>query len=152
MWAKPWKLRGVQVGASWEANISAPDVAETVLFSRAGVVQDVGLAFTQNMSPVVVFTDDTSSYIWRFDASVDSYVFTEVPGGRELRCTLNRESMYNIPESDITITYINDDDDLCARYQREEYATEHVLLSPPAGTRNVSLYVCKGARLVYKLK
>lgn len=133
--------RGMQV-RTWVAYVmesrqvwvSAPGVAPSLLFTRGVDIQELALAFDNNMNPFVAFREGAlgtagSSYIWWFDSTDSTQKFTALPAGVvNPRCCVDDHRASQSGNSDVVLSYIRAGS-LYARYQRERYVTEHLLRS-----------------------
>jgi len=109
--------------------LSAENVPETVLFSRPGVEQ-VGLAFDNNMSPFVAFQDAGGIAYWSFDTGQQQFVISDYlpAGSHSPRCTLDEKRELLDSWRDIILAYLRDGN-LYYRQQRDNYGTERLLES-----------------------
>lgn len=107
--------------------LSAENVPETVLFSRPGVEQ-IGLAFDNNMAPFVAFQDEGGvAYYW-FDTSQGDFVISDYlpAGSHSPRCTLDEKRELLDSWRDIILAYLRGGN-LYYRQQRDNYGTERLL-------------------------
>lgn len=108
--------------------VSAPDVAETVLFTRPNITS-IGLSFDQNMRPFVAFSDDTGGHYWWYDSTLGAQVFSDLPAGStNLCCSMDERRERLLSVSDIILAY-NRDNNLYFRQQRDRFATEYLFAS-----------------------
>lgn len=107
--------------------LSADGVPETVLFSRPGVEQ-IGLAFDNNMSPFVAFQDAGGVAYWSFDTAQQQFVISDyLPVGcHDPRCTLDEKRELLDQYRDIILAYLRDGN-LYYRQQRDNYGIERQL-------------------------
>jgi hypothetical protein len=123
---KVWTLRAV--GASGNVYVSAFDVFETLLFSAPGI-QEVSLAFDQNMRPFVAFVQDgQAKYRW-YDSLLGTNVITTLdPLDRNPRCCMDdkRDQQTASGSNDIILAYTRSNA-LYFRQQRDRYETEYLL-------------------------
>lgn len=121
-------------GYTWTCFIRGLDIVlqrvgqpEAVLFQTSGV-EEVGLAFDQNMRPAVAVkkADGTLLLRW-YDSQVQQYVQTPFGTGRCPRLTLDDKRIEMALTSDILFAYIREDGALCYRQQRDRFNTERVL-------------------------
>lgn len=109
--------------------LSAENVPETVLFSRPGVEQ-IGLAFDNNMAPFVAFQDSGGvAYRW-FDPTQEQFAISDYlpAGSHDPRCTLDEKRELLDQYRDIILAYLRDGN-LYYRQQRDNYGTERLLES-----------------------
>lgn len=107
--------------------LSAENVPETVLFSRPGVEQ-IGLAFDNNMAPFVAFQDAGGVACRWFDPSQGEFVISDYlpAGSHSPRCTLDEKRELLDPWRDIILAYLRDGN-LYYRQQRDNYGIERLL-------------------------
>lgn len=119
---KLWTLRsnGQQV------TVEADDVAPVLLFTRPGPITLVSLAFDQAMNPHVAFVEDGIAWLWWWDTVANAMTFTAIDGARTPRLGLDEKRSALLSIGDVVLAYMNQSN-LCVRYQRERFGTEHVL-------------------------
>ena len=156
---KLWRLDGVRNVDTGDIDVivSAPggvDIGEPsrVLFSGAGI-SELALSFDQNMNPFVAYTQGADAKIYWYDPTLPGMTHTTLPSGtRTMRCTLDDKRDTNTGNSDIVLSYIRGGN-LCVKYQRERYLTEHVLKAGVGvNAELVSLAMNTGARLQWRLR
>lgn len=118
-------------GYSWVVNYDAsggdvllgredlPD--RDVLFNKPGITR-LGLAFDQNMRPVVCFSHPDGAGIRYYSQGAGSYVVLPTPGALYPCIALDERRPEGISESDVILSYTKTDGNLYARVQRESYA------------------------------
>ncbi|WP_313319597.1 phage tail protein [Stenotrophomonas sp.] len=156
---KVWAVKGVRNAdtGSIDVLVSAPGgvsptEASRVLFSGADITQ-LALAFDQNMSPFVAYTQGDSAKIYWYDPLVPGMAVTTLPAGSyDLRCCMDERRAFNVANSDIVLSYIRDGN-LCVRYQRDRYANE-IVRRAGVGTsaRLVSMAMNRGGRIQWRLR
>jgi hypothetical protein len=123
---KVWTLRAD--GNTGNIYISAFDVFETLLFSAPGV-QEVSLAFDQNMRPFVAFVQDGQArYRW-YDTLLGANRISDLNVlDRNPRCCMDdkRDLQTASGNNDIVLAYMRENA-LYFRQQRERFETEHLL-------------------------
>lgn len=126
--------------------------ASRVLFSFANV-SEVALSFDQNMNPFVAYMRGSVPWIYWYDPTVPGMTHTALPAGcYDLRCTLDDKRDAAVAVSDIVLGYVRAGN-LCMRYQRERYGTEHVLRSGiGSNARLVSMAMNNGSRMQWRLR
>lgn len=129
----------------------APGELERELFADTSITE-VALTFDQNMFPFVAYTKMGQGWIYWYDPTVPGMAHTQIPGARDLRCTLDDKRFWAVGDSDIVLAYMRGAD-LCTRYQRERYLVEHVL-KEGAGVdcHLVSMAMNLGQRLQWHLR
>lgn len=110
-----------------DAMLRKEDGAAVKLFSRVGA-DNIGLAFDQNMRPVVSFSQAGSIYIWWFDPVQGAVVFTNLTTGENPRITLDDHRMQQVGNSDVILAYQRGQA-LYYRQQRERFSVERLLSS-----------------------
>lgn len=125
---------------------------ERVLFSGADITE-VALSFDQNMNPFVAYMQGGDPKIYWYDPTVPGMTHTTLPAGcYDLRCTLDDKRSFNVTDSDIVLGYIRAGN-LCIRYQRERYLTEHILRAGiGSNARLVSMAMNNGSRMQFRLR
>lgn len=116
---------------SYRANtdvVLKPDSgSETVLFSTSEI-EELSLAFDQNMRPHVAYAKADHVHLWWFDTTEGDYVFTDFGVGRCPRLALDDKRPTQVLTSDIIFAYIRGAN-LYYRQQRDRFATERLLRS-----------------------
>ncbi|ASL01759.1 hypothetical protein [Xanthomonas citri] len=115
--------------ATWEVTLDQGAVllskeggAPVKLFERGGI-DNIGLAFDQNMRPVVSFAEGDMVVIWWFDPVQGAQVFTELAQGQSPRITLDDHRLQLVGSSDVILAYQRDQV-LYYRQQRDRFAIE----------------------------
>ncbi|MPS36039.1 MAG: hypothetical protein E2593_12185 [Stenotrophomonas sp.] len=122
MQVKLWTLRSNGQQVTVEAN----DVVPVLLFERPGPITLVSLAFDQAMNPHVAFVEDGIAWLWWWDTVANAMTFTAIDGARTPRLGLDEKRSALLSIGDVVLAYMNQSN-LCVRYQRERFGTEHVL-------------------------
>lgn len=151
---KLWKVEAINNLDTGEVDVivNAPAVADTTLFSMAGITE-VALSFDQNMHPFVAYMKDNAPWIYWYDPLVPGMTHTALPVGcYDLRCTLDDKRLSAVSDSDNVLAYIRAGG-LRVRYQRERYQTEHTMRSGiGSNARLVSMAMNNGARLQFRVR
>ena len=122
--------------ADWDSTdhtlrLTALRTAVTVDLLEVEDVSEVTFTFDQNMRwSAAVRAAGTTNLHW-YDASVGSYVVTEIPGARSPRLALddNRPEQINMGSSDMVLTYMRGTT-LCWRIQRDRFLQEYTHPTP----------------------
>lgn len=130
----------------------SPTEAERVLFTGADI-SEVCLAFDQNMNPFVGYMQGGACKYYWYDPTIPGMTHSTLPAGSyDPRSTLDDKRLFNISDSDILFSYIRAGN-LCVRYQRERYDTEHVLKAGAGpNARLVSMAMNVGSRVQWRLR
>lgn len=113
---------------------------ESVLFSTSGI-DELSLAFDQNMRPHVAFHKEGTITLWWYDSMASQHVFTNFGAGRSPRLTLDDKRPTQLGNSDIIFAYIKGDE-LCYRQQRDRFQVERVLrdgIVPQTRLKNIGM-------------
>lgn len=147
---KVWQCRVVDERS---IQLSAPGVPWVTVLVAARRVDQVALAFDNNMYPFVTFVDDAgSAFFYWFDSLDNSQKLNSIPGAVTPRCCIDDHRESQSAVSDVVLAYIKSGS-LCVRYQRERYQTEHILqsgLGPDA--QLVSVAMNRAWRLQFRLR
>ena len=108
------------------------DTAKTLL--SATNITEVDLTFDQNMLPVLAYVSGGIAKLYWYDTVSQSQTITDFPNVQNPRVSLDDKRAFNTANSDVIFAYINNDQ-LCCRYQRERYDTEHVLHQLPPNAK-----------------
>lgn len=105
------------------------------------------------MNPFIAYVQGGQAKYYWYDSTVPGMVHTNLPAGSyDPRCTMDEKRPFNIAESDILLSYIRAGN-LCVRYQRERYLTEHVLKSGiGSSARLVSMALNRGFRVQWRIR
>lgn len=127
-------------------------VPSAVLFSGEDITE-IALSFDQNMNPFVAYMQAGEPKIYWYDPLIPGMTHTVLPAGcYDLRCTLDDKRLFNVTNSDIVLSYIRAGN-LCVRYQRERYVTEHILRAGVGGdARLVSMAMNRGSRMQWRIR
>lgn len=109
------------------AILSADNTPDTVLFTRPGIEQ-IALAFDNNMAPFVAFQDAGGAAYWWFDPLQSEHVFSGYlpTGSHDPRCTLDDKRDLQQSSRDIILAYLRGGN-LYYRQQRDRYTVERLL-------------------------
>lgn len=148
---KVWELRVIGHETAQSVVVSAPGVAETVLFTGAKITE-ASLAFDQNMRPFVAFVEDNVPKIYWYDTTVSAQIFTNLPSDtRTPRCCKDEKRDWHSSVSDIVLAYIRDGN-LCVKYQRDRYLVEYVLEEVGEKATLVSVFMNIKYRLQFRVR
>lgn len=107
--------------------VYSPTTEPQLLISDLNVTE-VDLAFDQNMFPFICYlANGNLKYYWYDPVSQQFETVNLGLGYRTPRCTLDDKRAFDVSNSDVNFSYINQSQQLCYRLQRERYQTEHVL-------------------------
>lgn len=99
------------------------------LFTRAGDVTEIALAFDTNMRPFITFIEDGEGWFWWFDPVPNQQVFVALPdNSRHPRACLDEKRDIFIGTADTILAYFRDDL-LCFRALRDRFEIEYYLAS-----------------------
>lgn len=116
--------------------LSAPNHPEKVVFKRQNRILEASLSFDQNMRPCIAFVEkagDTEvTYLWWYDSTVESQVFTEFSECKSPRVTLDEKRSDFAGFSDVIFAYIKNNT-LCIRMQRDRFGVEYPIYTPIRG-------------------
>ena len=123
---RPWRIRAVENEVLIaRANVPNTDWQdEFLLFSYEGNQgSDFGLTFDQNGRPVVTYTQDGDVMLYWYDPVVGSMVIATVGAGRTPRVRLDIRSKMLSAISDVILMYLDDNNKLVFRLQRDRFGT-----------------------------
>lgn len=127
----------------------APNTVATTLLSAPDVEQ-VSLAFDQNMQPNVAYVSAGQAYWWWYDTTTQSHqTMTMASDVLTPRATLDDKRTPNLGNSDIIISYIRGTS-LYYRQQRDRYATEY-FLEDNVGDALIDIQMASNLRLQWIL-
>jgi hypothetical protein len=88
-------------GASGGQMVLSPETGSpTILFTRGGI-NDISLAFDQNMRPAVAYTLNGRVYLWWYDTVVLAYVASDFGIGRTPRLCMDDKRATAVGQSDV---------------------------------------------------
>ncbi|MBM6660109.1 hypothetical protein, partial [Bacteroides gallinaceum] len=125
------------------------DTAKTLL--AALNITELDLTFDQNMRPVLTYVSGGIAKLYWYDTVSQSKTITDFPNVQNPRVSLDDKRAFNTANSDVIFAYINNDQ-LCCRYQRERYGTEHVLQQLPPKTALVNIGIGTANRFLFDTK
>lgn len=125
------------------------DTAKTLL--AAPNITELDFTFDQNMRPVLTYVSGGIAKLYWYDTVSQSQTITEFPNVQNPRVSLDDKRAFNTANSDVIFAYINNDQ-LCCRYQRERYGTEHVLHQLPPKTQLVKIGMGTANRFLFDTK
>jgi hypothetical protein len=146
---KVWTLRAD--GKTGAIYLSAADVGETLLFSASGV-QEISLAFDQNMRPFVAFVQKGKAKFRWYDTLLGENVITDLdPLDRTPRCCMDDKRPYQTASgaNDIILAYVRGTS-LYYRQQRERYETERLLTDTIPAPRLIKVGMAVNNRLQFE--
>lgn len=123
---KIWTARAD--GETGEVFVSAPDVAETLVFTAPGITR-LSLAFDQNMRPFIAFTQNGQAKFRWYDTVLGANRITDLdPGDRNPCCTMDdkRNNATDLGQNDIILAYTRNGN-LYYRQQRDRFDDEYLL-------------------------
>ena len=125
------------------------DTVKTLL--AASNITELDLTFDQNMRPVLTYVSGGIAKLYWYDTVSQSQAITDFPNVQNPRVSLDDKRAFNTANSDVIFAYINNDQ-LCCRYQRERYGTEHVLHQLPPKTQLVKIGMGTANRFLFDTK
>ncbi len=142
--------------ATWQAVLDQGSVllskeggAPIRLFDRGGI-DNIGLAFDQNMRPVISFTEGEKVWIWWFDPVQGAQVFTELAEGQNPRITLDDHRIEQVGNSDVILAYQRDEV-LYYRQQRDRFQVERSIATAVTDALD-AIGMSTGWRLQYRFR
>jgi hypothetical protein len=147
---------------TWELRVLGNDVrvrplggTYTTVFTEAGI-QEIGLAFDQNMNPTIAYRAGGVCKLRWYDPTPGNqrFVTTSYPGTRDIRICLDDKRPERRDFSDILVFYLKDAPDayrqtVYMRMQRDRYLVEYNIGQLPVGAN--ALYKV-GMAKNYRLK
>lgn len=117
-----------------QIQVSAQDVAPTIIYNATYAVTSVSGTFDQNMHPCVAFTEANIAKLYWYDTNVSAMAVTNF-GVRHIspKVFLDDKRTLQSSNSDILYMYVNprtsiaDTDKLCMRMQRDRFTIEYIL-------------------------
>lgn len=106
----------------------ADDVEPILQFSGISI-SEMDLTFDQNMNPFIAYKESGLWKYWWYDPLIEGMNHTILPNSRDLKCCFDDPRLFNIASSDIILSYVNDSNELCVRYERDRYTIEYVMAS-----------------------
>jgi len=146
LFARAWKL--------WVQDINVwlqPEGGDSILLFTEVGIQEVSLAFDQNMQWSVAYTVNGIMKLRWYDPLESDHVITVFGAALNPRLALDDKRHAERTTSDIILAYINGSN-LCYRQQRDRYETERVLrenLYPGTKLKNIGMN--KNLRLQFEL-
>lgn len=108
------------------------------LFNRANI-NDIALAFTQNMQPTVAWTEtDGSGWLRYFDTDTLDFAILSLGSIRTPRLALDDKRPQSSSISDVLLVYVKDNK-IVYRQQRDKFQTEYELLTVNSSTTLVRI-------------
>ena len=110
--------------------LSAPGVTPVEFLVVPGV-QEISLAFDQNMQPALAYLTADGAFLYWFDTTLPGFTTLALPAGsRSPRISLDDKRARQTAISDIVLAYIRGDK-LYARAQRDRFSIEYELAEIP---------------------
>ena len=124
--------RAYYVTAERAVHLANDEGFDQVMFQSIGLTQ-LALSFDFNMRPVIAYTENGFTWIRHFvsDTVTNKYL---IPSAAQPRLTLDDKRQANAVNADVCLFYLNGQN-ICVRYQRESWGTEHILARDVKGTR-----------------
>ena len=119
----------------WKLTYADPDIIVTpltvgnpvVLFSMAGI-EEVSLAFDQNMHPFIAYVIDSQAWYWWYDPIAQAQVHVEMDANVTTpKCCMDDKRDTQTSVSDIILAYIKDNSDLYFKHQSDRFVGEFEL-------------------------
>lgn len=123
-----YQMWTLSYGASGGQMVLSPETGSPMLLFTRGGINDISLAFDQNMRPAVAYTLNGRVYLWWYDTVVLAYVTSDFGIGRTPRLCMDDKRATAVGQSDVLLAYIQAGQ-LKYRQQRDRFLTERVLLS-----------------------
>lgn len=142
-----WKCFLAPNGA--DVMLQAGEDAPFLHFSRSGI-DELSLAFDQNMRPAVAFSADGNVYLRWYDPVPQAYVIQNFGPGRNARLTLDDKRAVQLSESDIVLAYIGGGE-LVVRYQRDRFTVPYVFRTGvDASVRLKNIGMTRNLRILFE--
>jgi hypothetical protein len=120
------------VGFTWRLWVNGLEVwlqregaAVIPVFTAAGI-EELSLAFDQNMRPHVAYSVGGTLYLRWYDSFAQAYVTSSFGPGKNPRLSLDDKRYFMISASDVIFAYLRNGS-LCYRQQRDRFEVERVL-------------------------
>ena len=123
----------------------------SILF-KAENITEVDFTFDQNMRPCFTFVTNNICKIYWYNTLIANFEVTDLEGIKNPRVSLDDKRTFNVANSDIILAYINSENSLCCRYQRERFTIEHQLSQLDGATSLVKIGVDNKNRFSFKLR
>ena len=108
----------------------------------------VGMAFDNNMAPVIAYQSGSISYLRYYSAQASAYTTIQMTGTSSCRCTVDDPRPFNNSGSDVVFAFTRGGQ-LIYTLQRDNYTTEYVVGNTTK--RLLRLGPSKGLRLQFGL-
>lgn len=125
-----WKLAYDRV--SKEVVLTNESGFRRVMFTSIGLTQ-LAIAFDLSMTPYIAYTEKGITWM-RWIMADGTHVKMVIPGATQPRLALDDRRPANAVNADVVLFYLKGNQ-LCKRYQRERFETEHVMVDGVDGTR-----------------
>lgn len=114
--------------------VSAPGSVTTTLFTAADV-EELDIAFDQNMRPIVVYVQAGAAKFYWYDPTIENYTHTNLPAGSKNPRVCMDDTRYQFTSSlsTVIIAYMRAES-LMVKYQTDRYTAEHMLQEDCGGT------------------
>lgn len=125
-WRAQWNRVTREVTLSNESGFSR------VMFSSIGLTQ-LSLSFNIAMNPYFAYTERGVTWLRWFDSTFSEEKML-IPAASQPRLTLDDKRPESVIDADVVLFYLKGNQ-LCKRYQRERFETEHIMANDVDGTR-----------------
>lgn len=137
-----WKLAYDRV--SKEVVLTNESGFRRVMFTSIGLTQ-LALAFDLSMTPYIAYTEQGITWV-RWVQANGTHVKLLIPDATQPRLTLDDRRRGNEVNSDVVLFYLKGRQ-LCKRYLRESFGTEHIMENDVDGTRLGRVGMTTGMRV-----
>lgn len=141
-----WRARWDQV--THEVVLSSENGFSRVMFSSLGLTQ-LALTFSVAMNPYFAYTERGVTWLRWFDSTFSEEKIL-IPDASQPRLTLDDKRPFNVSRADVVLIYLKGRQ-LCKRYQRERFLTEHIMANDVDGTRLGRVGMTTGMRVQVEL-
>ena len=115
-------------------------------------ITELDFTFDQNMRPCFTFVSDGVANLYWYNTLITNFEVTALYGIKNPRVSLDDKRTFNVANSDIILAYINSENNLCCRYQRERFTIEHQLSQLDGATSLVKIGMDNNNRFSFKLR
>ena len=119
---------------------------------KAENITEIDFTFDQNMRPCFTFVTNNICKIYWYNTLIANFEVTDLYGIKNPRVSLDDKRTFNVANSDIILAYINSENNLCCRYQRERFTIEHQLSQLDGATSLVKIGMDDKNRFSFKLR
>lgn len=127
-----WKAEVLNFREVW---LSAPNTPQTFVFSSGYALQEISLAFDQNMRPYIAYVENGIAKFYWFNSLIGAPDILTLPlGSRNPKATMDDkfDEATNLGTNDIILAYMRGTT-LYYRLQRDRYQIEYVLKTDVVG-------------------